>query len=67
MKAERIAYRMPEVAEQLSISERTVRRLIKQGDLPAVRAGSATLIRVDDLKAYVASMPPVPSKKAAQS
>ena len=38
-----------EAARQLSLSERTVRRMIAGGDLPAVRLGRAVRIRQEDV------------------
>jgi excisionase family DNA binding protein len=41
-----------EGARRLSISERTVRRLVASGQLPAVRVGRRVLLRVDELREY---------------
>jgi excisionase family DNA binding protein len=41
------------VARRLSVSERHVRRLVAQGDLPMVKLGGASRIAVADLEAYV--------------
>jgi excisionase family DNA binding protein len=38
-----------EAAKQLSLSERTLRRMIAGGDLPAVRLGRAVRIRQEDV------------------
>ena len=43
-----------EVADQLRISTMTVYRLIKNGDLPAVRIGKSYRLREDDVDAYLA-------------
>jgi excisionase family DNA binding protein len=45
------------VAEALKVSEKTVRRLIKRGDLPAFKVGDRGQLRVDeqDLERYVES------------
>jgi excisionase family DNA binding protein len=41
-------------AQQLHLSQRTIRRLIADGTLPAYRLGGRLRIRVDDLqKAFV--------------
>lgn len=48
---------IPVVAEALKVSEKTVRRLIKRGDLPAFKVGDRGQLRVDeqDLERYVES------------
>ncbi|MEQ9145452.1 MAG: helix-turn-helix domain-containing protein [Parvibaculaceae bacterium] len=38
-----------EAAKQLSLSDRTVRRMIASGDLPAVRLGRAVRVRQEDV------------------
>ena len=43
-----------EVADLLRVSSMTVYRLIKEGDLPAVRVGKSYRLREDDLDAYLA-------------
>jgi excisionase family DNA binding protein len=42
-----------EVAGQLRISSMTVYRLIKSGELPAVRVGKSYRLREDDVDAYL--------------
>jgi excisionase family DNA binding protein len=44
-----------EVADLLRVSSMTVYRLIKSGELPAVRVGKAFRIREDELDAYLAA------------
>jgi excisionase family DNA binding protein len=44
-----------EVAELLRVSSMTVYRLIKAGDLPAVRVGRSFRVRDTDVDAYLAS------------
>ncbi len=44
-----------EVADRLRVSTMTVYRLIKAGDLPAVRIGKSFRLRADDVEAYLAS------------
>lgn len=48
---------LPEVAEAMKVSEKTVRRLIKRGDLPAYRVGERGQLRVEEreLERYVES------------
>ena len=45
---------MAEVAELLRVSTMTVYRLIKSGDLAAVRVGKSYRIREDDVDAFLA-------------
>jgi len=47
--------RLERTAEVLDCSPTTVKRLIKAGDLPAVKVNGATRIRVADLRAAAAS------------
>ena len=42
-----------EVAEQLRVSTMTIYRLIRRGDLPAVRVGRNYRVRERDLEAYL--------------
>jgi excisionase family DNA binding protein len=44
-----------EVARVLRVSKMTVYRLIRQGDLPAVRIGRGFRIREDDMHRYLES------------
>ena len=44
-----------EVAQVLRVSKMTVYRLIRQGDLPAVRIGRGFRIREDDVHIYLES------------
>ena len=44
-----------EVADVLRVSNMTVYRLIKAGDIPALRVGKNYRIRERDLEAYLAS------------
>jgi excisionase family DNA binding protein len=44
-----------EVAQLLRVSKMTVYRLIKQGDLPAVRIGRGFRIREEDVHRYLDS------------
>jgi excisionase family DNA binding protein len=43
-----------EVADLLRVSSMTIYRLIKEGDLPAVRIGKSFRLREDDVDAYLA-------------
>jgi excisionase family DNA binding protein len=42
-----------EVAEQLRVSTMTVYRLIRRGELPAVRVGRNYRVRASDLETYL--------------
>ena len=42
-----------EVADQLRVSTMTVYRLIRRGELPAVRVGRNYRVRNEDLEAYL--------------
>jgi excisionase family DNA binding protein len=48
---------IPEVAEAVKVSEKTVRRLIKRGDLPAFKVGDRGQLRVEEqeLERYIES------------
>jgi excisionase family DNA binding protein len=43
-----------EVADVIRISGMTVYRLIKSGELPAIRVGKSVRVREEDLDAYLA-------------
>ncbi len=53
LAAEERFYSLEEVAERLGISERTVRRWIKAGDLPAYQPGREYRIRSTDLEEFL--------------
>lgn len=46
-----------ETAEVLGVSERTVRRLTRSGQIPTVDIGSSPRVRMTDLVAYVVDLP----------
>lgn len=46
-------------AGRLGVSDRSVRRLVRAGQLPAVEVGGAKRIRVADLREYVDRLQPV--------
>ena len=65
---EKLAYRVPEVADMLGLSDPTVWRMIRDGEIMALKARGTTLITREAVHAYLASRPAVkPHKKAAQS
>lgn len=45
-----------EVAARLSVSGRTVQRLVSRGELPVVDVGGTRRVRVEDLRAYVSGL-----------
>jgi len=56
MPLSRVRFMTPqEVADHLRVSSMTVYRLIKSGELRAVRVGKAYRILEDDVDAYLAS------------
>jgi excisionase family DNA binding protein len=44
---------IPEVAEELGISERSAWRLVQQGMLPTHQFGNSTRVKREDLDAYI--------------
>ena len=46
-----------QAAERLTLSQRTIRRAIKTGKLPAKKAGSRVLILLRDLIAWFQNLP----------
>ena len=48
---------MKQVGLVLDMSERSVRRIIQAGDLPAIRIGGSPRIRSADLRAYLDGAP----------
>lgn len=50
-----------EVADQLRVSTMTIYRLIRRGELPAVRVGRNYRVRERDLEAYLATQVVDPS------
>ena len=55
---EKIAIPIPEAANISGISRSRLYELIKGGALSAKKNGRYTLILMDELKAYMASLPP---------
>ncbi len=47
---------IPEVAESLGVSVRTVWRLVGDGELPSCRIGGRTVVRVVDLEKFLADL-----------
>jgi excisionase family DNA binding protein len=48
-------------AELLTIGERSLWRLTKRGDIPAIRLGRSVRYRVADLEAYIAKLAQLPA------
>lgn len=51
-------YDYEETAARLRLSVRQVQRLVAEGRLPAVRIGTATRVRPDDLRQFVTNLEP---------
>ena len=52
-----------DVAELLQISRSYAYILMKRGEIPTIRIGSAVRVRSEDLEAYVCSMPEESKRK----
>ncbi len=52
-----------DVAEMLKISRSYAYILMKRGDIPTVRIGSAVRVRIEDLDAYIREMPEESNRK----
>jgi len=50
---QRLTVRPKEAAKMLSVSPRTLSKLIKAGEIPASKINRVVLIRVDDLEAFI--------------
>jgi excisionase family DNA binding protein len=61
------AVRYADAARRLSVSERTIERLVRSGDLPTVAIGGSPRIRVTDLTAYVERRPIRPAVRGVDS
>jgi excisionase family DNA binding protein len=55
---------VPEVAERLKIHPESVRRLIRQGKLPAIKFGNKWLVERVTLEQYASRYDPRPGNKA---
>lgn len=53
-----------EVSERLNIHPESVRRLIRQGKLPAIKFGNKWLVSKSDLEQYASRYDPRPGNKA---
>jgi excisionase family DNA binding protein len=59
--------KLPEVARRLDVSEKTARRMVKSGKLPAVFIGGAYRVNEEDLAEYLESAKVDPGKALASS
>lgn len=56
MVAERLLHDLDEAATLLSVSQRVVERLIRDGEIDSVKLGRRRLVPHDALEAYVARL-----------
>lgn len=59
------ALTIAETSRRTGIGRTSIFEAIRQGRLKAVKAGARTLIRVDDLRAFLDSLPDARAGKAA--
>lgn len=52
-----LAYRIPQAAETIGVSRSTMWALIAKGDIEARKIGAVTVIRHEDLKAFIDRTP----------
>jgi excisionase family DNA binding protein len=64
---EQLALTVAEACAAARIGRTTLYEAIKRGDLVAAKYGRKTLIRVDDLRSWLASLPPIESDTANTS
>lgn len=48
-----LAYSIPAAAKAISVSRATVWRLVAAGEIPTFKLGARTLIKADELRAFV--------------
>ena len=53
MSVDRLMYEVPAAAEQLSVSARTLERLIRDGEVASVKVGRRRLVPRDALVSYI--------------
>jgi excisionase family DNA binding protein len=56
---------IPQVADLLGVSSKTVQRLVSSGELPSVRIGTRVRIAPEDLAAYIARLRGAPASGPA--
>ena len=60
-----IAIPIDEAARRSGLGRTSIYEAINRGELPLRKAGRRSLIRVDDLKAWIDALPTVPPKTPA--
>jgi excisionase family DNA binding protein len=53
MKEDKLLWTIDQTAEQLSISSRTVRRMIERNELPSIRLGHSVRLPVQGIKEFI--------------
>jgi excisionase family DNA binding protein len=64
---EQLAFTISEACSAARIGRTSLYEAIKNGDLVAAKYGRKTLIRVDDLKGWLARLPTITTDSVAQS
>jgi excisionase family DNA binding protein len=66
---DKLAYRIPEAAQALSVGQTKIREWIAEGRIAAVKDGQITLVTRNSLEAFLATLPPLHAqpKNTAQS
>jgi excisionase family DNA binding protein len=64
---ERLTVKPLEAAVMIGESRSTIYRLIHRGELDAVKRGVSTLVVVDSLRRYVASLPPFTARRSDET
>ncbi len=54
---------VPDVAERFGVSEATVWRLLRRGELARVKVGTSTRVPADAVAAFVADQLPEPARR----
>ena len=57
MTGEKIAFSVAEACTSIGIGRSLLYELIASGDIPAIKLRRRTLIKSEDLKRYIASLP----------
>lgn len=55
---DKLAYSITEAAEALSLGRTTINRMIRDGQIKAVKVGGRTLIPAESLQAVLSNAPP---------
>lgn len=51
--SEPLAYSVPDAAKAIGVNQRTVWRLLRTKDMRSFKLGARTLIRADELRAFI--------------